>query len=668
MPGAVLGTALYMSPEQARGERVDKRSDIWAWGSILYEMLTGRPPHGGRVAADVIASILSEEPQWDALPGALPSPIRRLLRRCLEKDPRRRLRDIGDAALEVESALREADSAPAVVPAAAAKPPAALWRAVPWLAAAAMAVALLVTLVQMQRSAPATGGRLLRLPLDLAPEEGLFTRLGPAAALSPDGRRICYVTGSLPDTRLQLRQLDRLEPTSLPNTEGAFNPFFSPDGLEIGFFVGDQLKKIPADGGTPVTVTAVPATPRSSKRSAGPLASWAADDSIVFSDPMAGPILKVPASGGVATAATRLVGDEILHRWPQALPGGDWVLFTAATRRGDFDNASIVAESQASGERRVLWEGGYGGRYLASGHLLFVHEGALLAVALDLASLETAGVPVRLFEQVLSSADSGSVQVAASQTGSLLVLEGQAARLPPVTAAWVERTGGEVTPLLSEPRQYYAPRLSPDGQRLATHIGGGWTFAQAAAADVWVYDLARDAHTRVTLDPAPDFMPIWTPDGERLTFGSERDGGPPNLYWKRADGSGEETRLTTSSLAQWPCSMTPDGSALVFIQQSPRGDFYDLWTLPLGREGPAGDPEPLLTSDFQAWRAEISPDGRWLAYSSDISGISQVYVQPFPFRRATAGGRSPRSRRTTTTSWRAGRGPVQSSTTGPGTG
>ncbi len=629
--GILLGTAAYMSPEQAKGRPVDKRGDLWAFGCVLYELLTGKQVFEGETISETLASVLKTEPDWKALPADTPAAIARLLRRCLERDPRRRLQAIGEARILLDDflagKLEEAVAAPG--PAAAPQPG---WRrALPW--AALLAVALGLALWRPWQPQPAPPAPV-RLNVALATTDPLYTEVGPAIVLSPDGRRLAYVTRSGPNNRLYLREMDKLEATALSGTEGAFNPFFSPDGQWIGFFANGKMKKVSVTGGAPLTLC---------DAADGRGGSWGLDDSIIFSPNTDSPLFKVSAAGGAPAQLTQFdkkkdVVGEISHRWPQILPGGRAVLFTAAVRPSDYENAYLVAQSFETGERKLIYEHGYHGRYLPSGHLVFVHQGTLFAVPFDGKRLEMKGTPAPVLEGLLASTGNAGAQFSFSDTGMLVYLTG--AQSSAVAGVWANRRG-TTTPLLETPGDYYDPRFSPDGKHIALRIGG------IATGDIWVYEIARGTATRLSFNPGLDILPLWSPDGQWVTYTSGARLGSIRIVRKRADGVGDEEVLYESKGRAGPMAWSPDGKLLVIIEESPQTSF-DIKTLRLDADGPGKHKvEPFLATPFVEHWPDLSPDGRWLAYRSNESGRFEVYVRPFPgpggkWQVSTEGGDFPR--------------------------
>ena len=599
--GVIMGTAAYMSPEQASARPLDRRTDIWSFGCVLYELLSGRQAFGCQTLSDTLSAVLSREPDWTRLPASAPPGVERLLRRCLQKDPSRRLRDIGDAWSETE---QEPVAGPRGAP---------RWRtALPWALAAMLAAVTIWSLTRAPAPAPRPVATLV-MPL----AQSLVTSGGGGPlAFSPDGRRLVYIGGSGESHQLFLRELNRLEATPLTGTDGAGHPFFSPDGQWIGFFAQGRLKKISVSGGA-----ALPICDVSDDRGA----SWGSDGTIVFSPGFNSGLSKVPAAGGSPQVVTKpdFASGEISHRWPHVLPGGKAVLFTIKTAGiTSFDDARIAVQRLDSGERRILVEGGTDGRYVPGGHLVYIREGKLLAARFDLARLQVTGPPVAVLDGVMPADTGGIAYFTFSQDGSLAYATGSGALGD--SLAWVDRQGAS-RPLPAPPREYLDLRFSPDGRRLVLAI-------TAPNDDIWTYDLERDSLTRLTFANGNSRFPIWTPDGKRVTYGSEQPGRALNLFWKPADGSGAEERLAESEFRQYPTSWSPDGRVLAFSQRHPKTGG-DVWLLSMEDKRAA---RPLLNSPYNESEARFSPDGRWLAYVSDETGRSEVYVRPFP----AGGGKS----------------------------
>ncbi len=614
--GIVMGTVAYMSPEQASGSVVDKRTDIWAFGVVLFEMLAGGRLFEGETTSHTLADVLRADIDWSRLPASTPTPIRQLLERCLERDRKRRLQAIGEARISIENYLaHQSPSGGHAVAAPAAPKTASRKTVVPWAIAAVAVLGLVSSLALLwnQRRAGAAG---LALRADIKISDApLFTDVGSSLELSPDATRLVYVLGTSTQTQqLYLRALNQLDGTKLAEgntgSSSPYQPFFSPDGQWLGYVTAGEMRKVPVSGGTPLTLCKV-------TRSRG--ASWAPDDTIIFAPTPSSGLFRVSAAGGEPQPLTTLdkARKEVTHRWPQVLPGGKAVIFTSHTQAtADFDNATIEVLTLATGQRKVLQKGGSYGRYVPSGHLVYVSKAALFAVPFDLSRLEVTGSPAPVVQDVFWNPTEGAAQFTFSSTGVLTYLRGgpEVAKYPIVV---VDRKGG-TSKLIEEGGAYANPRLSPDGKQLALTVLKDGNF------DVWVYDLERGVPTRLTFDDAPDTEQVWSPDGRYLVFSSGRDGAD-NLYRKRADGSGDEERLTKSDIPMWANSWSRDGRSIVFAGMGPNGNF-DVSMLTLEDK----KVQPLLASNFREADPNISPDGRWLAYTSSESGRLEVYVRPFP--------------------------------------
>jgi len=616
--GIVMGTVAYMSPEQASGSPVDKRSDIWSFGVVVFEMLAGRRLFEGETTSHTMADVLRADIDWTKLPSSTPAPIRILLERCLERDRKRRLQAIGEARIQIEDYLAQASPSGSrtvalpIAPAPARTQTAP--RRLPWVIAA-VAIATLAGAVGWLLHVRGSEAGTLALRADVRiTDTPLSTDLGSGFELSPDASRLVYVAGTTEVQQLYVRELNQLDGTRLVDaTTGAtspYHPFFSPDGQWLGYVTSSEMRKLPVSGGTPLTLCKV-------SRSRG--ASWGPDGTIVFAPNPASGLFKVSAAGGQPEPLTTLDKSkkESTHRWPQVLPDGKAVIFTSHTQAtGDFDNATIEVLTLATGQRRVLLRGGSYARYIPSGHLVYVSKATLFAVPFDLGRLEVSGSPAPVVQNVFWNQTEGAAQFSYSRTGVLTYLRGgpEVARYPIV---WVDRKGG-TTKLLDEPGAYANPRLSPDGKRLALTVLKDGNF------DIWVHDLERGVPTRLTFDDASDSEQVWSPDGRYIAFSSGRSK-TDNIYRKRADGSGDEERLTTSDDPHWANAWAPDGQSLAVSQLRGNGNF-DVMTLTLADK----QLTPLLTSSFRESDPAISPDGHWVAYASNEAGRAEIYVRPYP--------------------------------------
>jgi Tol biopolymer transport system component len=600
MQGVILGTAAYMSPEQARGKAVDKRTDIWAFGCVLFELLTGKQAFHGEDVTDILAAVVRAEPDWTALPAKIPSTIRTLLSRCLRKDKRQRLADATGLRIEIEDAIAAPKDSGAMQAA-----PVSTSKLLLAVGAVAVAVTVLLAVAswgwwRATRPVEQALRPLVRLDVDLGPDASLGSQTGPDVIFSPDGTRLVYVSQG----RLFTRRLDQLNATELAGTLGAYAPFFSPDGQWVAFFSQGKLQKISVVGGSPITLCIA---------AYGLGGSWGEDGNIIATLGISSGLSRIPSAGCPPTPVTDLQSGEVTHRWPQILPGGKAVLFTASTTTAGFDGANIEVMSLADHRRKTLMRGGTFGRYLPSGHLIYVNRGTLFAVPFDIDRLEVNGTPVPVLDKVGYNAR-GSAQVDFSQTGTLIYRSGGAGE-GLLTVQWLDAVG-KAQPLLTKPDAYTRPSLSPDGSRLAI-----------STSDIWVYEWQRDTMTRLTFGSTTSVYPIWTPDGRYILYQSA--GG---MFWTRSDGSGKPQPLTQSKNPQYPWSFTPDGKRLAFNEFNPETQF-DLWTVALESDGAGlrpGKPEPFLQTPFDERHSSFSPDGRWMAYDSNESGSYQVYVRAFP--------------------------------------
>ncbi len=516
--GVILGTAAYMSPEQAKGEAVDKRADIFAFGCVLYELLTGKRAFEGETITETLGAIIHKEPDWEALPGATPWRIQDLLRRCLTKDVHDRLDGIGNVRIDMKLALAEPTAVSPPGMDSAVQPKRRLW------AMACVGLVALTIMAAWNLWPEPTSQLVSRLAVPLPPNEVLAGDNAPMVALSPDGTQLAYVASSDTGVQIYLRALDAFEARPLAGTRDARNPFFSPDGQWIGFFAGGDLKKVSTSGGAPVTLCNV-GEPRG--------ATWGPNDIIIFALSVGRGLMQVSASGGAPQQLTTLNEGEQTHRWPQLLTDGRTVLFTIGNAIGSGDDGTIAAQRLDTGERQILIQGGSYGRYVSTGHLVYYRAGTMMAVSFDLGRLEVLDTPAPVLEGIRSFGNTGVGQFDFSNQGSLVYVPGLPRNLER-TLVWLDREGAS-EPLGAPLRAYLDPRLSPDGNRLAVRIA-------EENSDIWTYDLQRRTLSRLTFATGSSETPVWTPDGKRVTFAGDRDG-VRNLIWRLADGSAEEERL-----------------------------------------------------------------------------------------------------------------------------
>jgi serine/threonine-protein kinase len=623
--GVILGTAAYMSPEQAKGKTADRRADIWSFGVVLFEMLSGRRPYRGETASETLARVIEREPELEALPPRTPVKIRELIRRCLVKDPRQRLQAVGDVRVELEHILSGAVSEEAAALKEASAAPQT--RGISWVATGLMVLlAMLATTLVVWRIKPQAALRPARLTVALPASEALLLGDRPTFALSPDGATLVYVARRGSTTQLYLRAIDQFEAQPIAGTEDAASPFFSPDGQWIGFYANPYLKKVPIAGGAVVNLCIVNDDPWG--------ASWSPKDVIYLSQRWRGEsLVRVSANGGVAEILARPDPrkKERAFRWPQVLPGGKALLYTIGTG-ASFDEARIAVLDLETGNSRTLIEGGSYPQYGPSGHLLFVRAGELLAAPFDLGRLAVTGTPFLVLTGISSGAANGGAQFRLAADGTMVYVTGAAAGSTDRRLLWVDRQGTSrpVTDIL---RPYEDLDLSPDGRRIALTIEG-------AAWNIWTLDLERGTLTRLTLEET-NTDPLFTPDGKRIVYTSFREG-QYGLYWKAADGSGPEERLTTSPHFLHTYTWSGDGHRLAYNEFHPETGG-DIWVLDL-----QGDrkPQSFLRTPFQELFPAFSPDGRWMAYSSNEAGRVEVYVQPYPgpgakVQMSTQGGDHP---------------------------
>jgi serine/threonine protein kinase len=613
--GVILGTAAYMSPEQAKGKAVDKQTDIWAFGSVLYEMLTAQAAFQGDEVSEILASVIKGDTNLDLLPTNIHPKVREALERCLEKDTKNRYHDIADARVDIQKVLADS-SGVFVQPITAVKPRKRLRLGIQWVLAA-VALALVIGGVAIWYLKPSEPPQVMRFDYYLPEGQQLASIDLPNLAVSPDGRQFAYGT---PDG-LYLRSVNEMKAKLISGTEGSsVNPFFSPDGKWIAYYSTNdrKLKKISINGGAPVVLCDF-----------APVyfigGDWNEDDTIVFGQ-IPGPIMRVSANAGTPEAVTESTSEA--HTGPQFLPGGEYLMYTAQTA----DQRRILIQSLKSGEVKELFAG-FGARYLPTGHLVYrlVDNSNLFAVPFDLASIEVTGGAVPIVE--------GCLQYAVSDNGTLVFLPGMAdAPLSGErTLVWVDLEGNEET-IPTFPGTFAYPDISPDGTKVAL------TVERDGNMDIWVWDLIRENLSRLTFDEAEDLTPMWTPDGKRIVFASFRDG-DVCIFWKAADGTGKMEKLgSVPGQNLYPWSWSNEGKTLITSELD--SSFTEVNIGAMSMEG-NGERKLLLESDYVESHPRISPDGRWMAYFSDETGDMQIFVRPFPevdqgkWQVSVDGGQSP---------------------------
>ena len=628
--GVILGTAAYMSPEQARGVTVDKRADIWAFGCVLYEMLTGRQVFKGELMSDVMASVLKSDPDYKGLPPAIHPQLRAVLRRCLEKEPKQRWHDVGDVRVELEQVSADPSGTLIVQPVAETL---ATQSKLPWVAA--MVVVAFIAGIAAWTLKPETEfpRPVSRHRHDLPEGIGFRNPGVNTIAVSPDGQYYVYNgTGGL-----YLRSRNELEARVIAGTEGdVTNPLFSRDSEWVGFWNREgRIEKIAINGGTPIPIGPAPDNPNG--------ISWGADDIVLFTQ--SDGIYSVSANGGTPELVIEARDGELLGK-PTFLPSGREILFTAAPGAGQWDNGEIVVASlDAPEDRTVVWNGS-AASYAPTGHLIYALANDLFAIAFDPDTMETSGTAVSL-EQGLARAGftviSDTANYGMSEDGSLVYRADRGA-IQQRILVWVDAEGND-TPVGAPIDDYRWTSVSPDGDRVALTIYDG------TQNDIYIWNFARQTPTRLTFDEADDGSPIWTPDSQQIIFRSLRDGSG-NIYRRRADGTGTVEQLTEGTGNRFPQSLSSDGATLAFSQPSGGTTGSDILMLGLG-SGTSGEAnrEPVmwLQTEFTEGNPMISPDGQWVAYSSNESSNEsrgrEVYVRPFAdagqWQVSRAGGNNP---------------------------
>lgn len=603
--GVLLGTAAYMSPEQAKGKPVDRRADIWAFGCVLFEMLTGTTAFRGETVTDTLAAIVTRDPDWSLLPAAIPPHIRVLLGRCLRKDPKQRLRDIGDARISLDEVLSGASDGVAS--------PVAASRGMKWWLAAAIAIGFAAVagfVGWTLRRAPIDTKPVTRFTINLPPGQHLAGLEREALALSADGQQLAYVAAQQNGSQqIYLREMDSAQTVPLPGTIGATNPFFSPDGQWIGFFADGYVKKVPVHGG--MVQSLYGAVPMFGG------ASWGTQGSIAFAEPLS-VVQELPETGGAPHPVTSLQS-ESGHVWPQFLPGDKSVLFLSAALP-----PSIAVQRIGSGKPRTLIAqipSGTEPHYVPPGWLLYSQSGILMAMPFDPVHLQVKGQPTAVVQGLVQGrALFGAAQYSVSDTGTLVYAASKGGSQGLQNeVVWVTRNGIE-KPVPIPAGNYDQPRVSPDGHKIAFDVT-----ESSGSQQVGIYDIARDTLSRLTFDGTTNIYPVWTPDGTRIAFMSNRTG-PLRLFWQLSDGSGGVERLSTDKTTV-PFSWSPDGKFLALIEVVPPSS-PEMMIMRVNDRVIS----PFLSTHTGTFEdaPQFSPDGHWIAYASDESGRREIYVQPYP--------------------------------------
>ena len=621
--GVILGTAAYMSPEQARGRPADKRSDVWAFGCVLYEMLAGKRAFEGEDLTEVLAAVVKSEPDWSAIPADVAPHVVPVIKKCVAKDRKARLPDVSVLRFLLDETTAGALSWTSAVSIA----PTPVRRRVALTAVPVLALALGVGATWwITRPVPP---ELVRFTVSPA---GSFTNVADrAVTITPDGRHLVYQVALQNESQLFVRAVDQLEATQLRGLLGPRSPFVSPDGKWIAYFsVAGELRKVSITGGPPITIAPIVGQPRGG--------TWADDGTIIYGSTSAG-LVSIPAAGGEPRMLTRPdpTQRETGHVFPRMLPGRRAVLFTIASG-SDVETFQIAALDLRTMQRKTLLRGATDGQYVASGHIVYSAAGSLRAVRFDPSRLEVLSDPVPVADSVLTK-PTGAAEFAVSSQGTLAYVPGgllSASQLMGIglrrSLVWADRNGREEA-IDAPQRAYMYPRISPDGTQVAIDI-------RDQENGIWIWDIVHKNLRRLTLDASGDFTPAWTRDSRRIIFASTR-AGPPNLYWRSADGTGTDVRLTTALDAQFPTSVSADGNHVIVRTGGPNFDI-GVWTA----DGKS-DVEPLIHSEIPEQNGELSPDGHWLAYEGLVSNQWQIYVQPFPdissgrWQVSTAGGTKP---------------------------
>jgi eukaryotic-like serine/threonine-protein kinase len=610
--GVILGTAAYMSPEQAKGKRVDRRTDIWALGCMLFEMLTGKACFQGETVTDTLAVILREEPDWTQLPAETPAKACELLRRCLTKDVKQRLQAIGDARITLEETIHSPQ--PSLRDNAAATP-SNTWRSfLPWALVGVCAIALLITLAAWWKSCTRPAPGAMKFELALAPGQSFNFEGHPPLAISPDGSHLAYSIRKGSTAQIYVRALDSVEAKPLPGTDGAFGPFFSPDGQWVAFFARGKLWKVPVRGGPVFELCDVGGNPRGG--------SWSSNGNIYAAISAISGLVRVPQDGGqpVTFTTLNLTKGDRTHRWPQALPDGDHVLFTVGTMDSPegYDDSEIAVVSSSTGKRSIVLKGARMAFFVPTGHLIYARGDVLYAVPFDLRKLQVRGTAAPLVQNVSGDTSDGASFVGISERG-LVYLSGSDVT-DRSTLAWVDRTG-KIVDLPAPSHHYRDMRISPDGKQVAIGIS-------ERSQDIWIYDFARNTMNRLTFE-GENQLPLWTADGKGVFYSTNAGATRHELKWTPVDGSSPPEKLEgPDTTVRVPTSVSSDGSTLAYTA-FPDNNASAPYMMSLSLTGEHKS-HLLFNGDSSGHWPTFSPDGHWLAYAGKQGLQTEIFVQPNP--------------------------------------
>ena len=635
-PGTVMGTVGYMSPEQVRGQTVDQRSDIFSFGAILYEMLSGQRAFRRDTAPETLTAILKEEPtDLSQINGNVNPSLEKIVRRCLEKQPARRFQTASDLGFALEALSTPSGSQlPSMSAAIKPGPPARLFPSsrLAWIVAAVLFVGLLATLlfaIARSRQPARASAPIVRYNITAPGKSTLGLVRWPAVALSPDGSTLAFVATTDGVNRLYVRKRDEIEARVLPGTEGAAEPVFSPNGRWIAFIADFTLKKVQLDG--PVTSIVKVADARG--------VSWTSDDTLIYAPGATDGLSRISGVGGTPQEISKIDHrkNERTHRWPQVLPNGKAVLFTVGTLDSpdNYEQAKIEALILATGERRAVLEGASMARYVPTGHLVFARGGGLYAIGFNPDTLTTSGAAEPILQGVAGDATTGAAQFSIAHDGTMAYVPGgpgaNQRRL-----FWVDRSGN-FQPIDVPPAQYNDIRISPDGSRVALLTGS------SGSGDVWIYDFGRATSTRFTFNVA-NASPVWSADGKNI-FYTQIDATKENratIMRKPADGSREAEAVTSIENSAYLKAIMSDGASAI-VDYKIQTDRADIGLLSLAQGSPVSD---IINTPFNDYAAALSSDNRWLAYQSNESGRPEIYVRDMSAKGArrqvtTEGGEEP---------------------------